>query len=57
LIADLARDAEPGGGVLRVRNHEIDLVVLDNRLEPVPDEVAPRPADDVADEEDSDQSV
>ena len=30
-VADVARDAEPGGRVLRVRNREIDVVVLDER--------------------------
>ena len=54
LIADLACDAEPGRGVFRVRNHEVDLVVLDDRLEPILDKVAPGAADDVANEEDPD---
>jgi hypothetical protein len=53
LIADFARDAEACGGVLHVRDHEIDGVVLDEGAEPAPDQLAARPPDDVADEEDA----
>ena len=51
LIADLAGDAEPRRGVLRVGDDEIDAVVLDEAGEPLPHELAARTADDVADEQ------
>ena len=53
LVADLARDAEAGGGVLGVGDDEIDRVVVDEGRQALPDELAPGPADDVADEEDA----
>src|SRR5439155_2014883 len=53
LIADLARDAEARRRVLHVGDHQIDGVVLDEGAEPTPDELASRPADDVANEEDA----
>ena len=51
LIANLARDAEAGGRVLGVRDDEIDPVEVDDARQPVPDELAPGLADDVADEQ------
>jgi hypothetical protein len=49
LIADLARDAEAGGRVLGVRDHEIDLVMSTSAAAL---RISSRPAaDDVADEE------
>ena len=53
LVADLARDAEAGGGVLGVGDDEIDLMVVDERPDAAPHQLAARPADDVADEEDA----
>ena len=53
LVADLARDAEAGGRVLGVGDDEVDRVAVDEGRQPVLDQVAPGPADDVADEEQS----
>ena len=53
LLAHLARDAEAGGGVLRVGDDEVDLVIRAQRGHAAADEVASRAADDVADEEES----
>jgi hypothetical protein len=53
LLAYLARDPETGGGVLRIGDDEIDAVVLDERAEAPPHELAAGPPDDVADEEDA----
>jgi hypothetical protein len=53
LLADFARDAEPGGRVLGVGDHQIDAVVVDDRLQSLPHELAPGAADDVADEKDA----
>src|SRR5207249_2802951 len=51
LIADLPRDAESRGRVLGVRDDEIDLVMLHDRGQSVPHEIASGPPHDVADEE------
>ena len=42
LVADLARDAEAGGGIFGVGDDEIDLMVFDERPEPAPDQLAAR---------------
>ena len=51
LVADLARDAEAGRGVLDVGNHQVGVMMLDDAAQAVTDEIAARPADDVADEQ------
>ena len=56
LVADLARDAEAGGGVLGVGDHEVDAVEVDDAGQAAPDQLAPGLADDVADEEDRTRS-
>ena len=50
-IADVLGDAEAGGRVLGVGDHEVDAVVIDEPLQPLAQELAAGPADDVADEE------
>ena len=44
---------QPRRSVLGVGNDEVDLVAFDDGRQPVTDEIAPRPAHDVADEEQS----
>ena len=51
LIADLAGDAEAGRRVFGVGDDDVDLMVVDERGQTALDELASRPPDDVADEE------
>ena len=53
LIPDLACDAEAGGSVLSVRDYQVDAMKVDDARQPAADELAPRLADDIADEEDA----
>ena len=52
-VGDVAGDAESGGGVLDVGDDEVDGVPLDERGEAAPGDLAPRLAEDVADEQDA----
>ena len=52
VVADLARDAEAGGGVLGVGDHQVDAVMVDEAVQSPPHELTPGSADDIADEED-----
>ena len=53
LIANLACDAEAGRGILNVGDHEIDLVIVADRRQAAPNQLAAGAADDVADEEEA----
>jgi len=50
-LADIAREAKPRGGVFRVGNRQIDVVMLDEAAQAFLDEIPPRTANDVADEQ------
>jgi hypothetical protein len=52
LIADLAGDAEAGRRILGVGDDDVDLMMIDEGGQPAPDELAPRAADNVSDEQD-----
>src|SRR6266478_4864189 len=51
-LADVTRDTEPIGRVFRVRDDEVDAVMLDETTESPVYEVAPGASDNVADEQD-----
>jgi hypothetical protein len=54
VVGQIRRDAESGGGVLDVGDDKIDLMMRDERRKAAPHELASRPADDVADEQQTD---
>ena len=51
LLANLARDTETAGRVLRVGNDEVDLMALDEAGQALTQQITSRFADDIADEE------
>jgi hypothetical protein len=50
-VADFARDAEAGGRVFGVNDHQVDLMTANQNAEPGLDELAPGSTDDVTNEE------
>jgi hypothetical protein len=57
LVGDVRRNAETAGSVLAVRDNEIGLVGIGQAFEVLPDELPARLADDVADEEDFQETL
>src|SRR5262249_18087105 len=53
LVADFAGNAKASGGIFDVCDDEIDGVMLDDRCEPAPYQVASRPSNDVTNEKDT----
>jgi hypothetical protein len=51
LSGNFARDTGTPGGVLTVRNHQINVVRLHDRAEAAAHQLTSRPCDDVADKE------
>jgi hypothetical protein len=53
LVADFTRDPGTGRGVLRVGDHQVDLMMIDESSHAAAHEIASRFSDNVADEEDA----